>query len=161
VLTVSGAGLVWTLVQRANTQAGTAEIWRATAPAPLSNVVVTSTQSQGPYHQSLTVVAFIGAGGVGASAKQSGATGAPSVTLTTTKAGALVYGVGNDWDFAIPRTVSAGQTMVHQWVDTGVGDTFWAQAWTGKIDNAGTIARLADTAPTSDRWNFASVEIVP
>src|SRR6185436_234239 len=90
-----------------------------------------------------------------------GASGAPSVTLTTTKGGAFVYGVGYDRDFAIARSVGAGQTMVHQWVDTTVGDTFWAQAWTGKIDNAGTSVRLFDTAPTGDRWNFASVEIVP
>ena len=122
---------------------------------------MTSTEAQGGYDQSLTVITFIGMGGVGASAKQSSASGAPSVTLTTTKAGALVFGVGYDWSFAIPRTVGAGQTMVHQWVDTSVGDTFWAQAWAGKIDNAGTIVRLSDTAPTGDRWNFASVEIVP
>src|SRR6185369_11927504 len=97
--------------QRANTQAGTAEIWRAMAATPLSNITVTSTQAQGGYDQSLTVTTFLGASGIGASAKQSGATGAPSVTLTTTKAGALVYGVGYDWDFATARTVGAGQTM--------------------------------------------------
>ena len=35
VKTVSGAGLTWTLVQRTNTQKGTAEIWRAFAPSTL------------------------------------------------------------------------------------------------------------------------------
>jgi subtilisin family serine protease len=160
-LTVSGGGLAWTLVQRANTQAGTAEIWRATAATALTNVAVTSTPTQGGYDQSLTVISFIGASGIGASAKQSSASGAPSVTLTTTRGGALVFGVGYDWDSAMARTVTAGQTMVHQWVDTRVGDSFWVQTWAGKIDNAGTSVRLSDTAPTNDRWNFASVEIVP
>jgi hypothetical protein len=46
-------------------------------------------------------------------------------------------------------------------VDTAVGDTFWAQAITGPVANAGTNVRLGTTAPTQDRWNFALVEIVP
>src|SRR6185369_17744043 len=32
---ITGAGLAWTLVTRANTRAGTAEIWQARAPAAL------------------------------------------------------------------------------------------------------------------------------
>jgi beta-lactam-binding protein with PASTA domain len=160
-LTVSGAGLTWTLVRRANAQAGTAEIWKATAPTQLSNVTVTSTQLQSGFDQSLTVVAFTGATGIGASAAASAASGAASVTLTTTTARALVYGVGNDWDNAIPRGLSTGQAMVRQWVDTRVGDTFWVQAWPGIIEAAGTSVPLGTKAPTQDRWNFAVVEIVP
>jgi beta-lactam-binding protein with PASTA domain/subtilisin family serine protease len=160
-LTVSGAGLTWTLVRRANAQAGTAEIWKATAPTQLSNATVTSTQLQSGYDQSLTVVAFTGATGIGASAAASAASGAASVTLTTTTARALVYGVGNDWDNAIPRGLSTGQAMVRQWVDTRVGDTFWVQAWPGIIEAAGTSVPLGTKAPTQDRWNFAVVEIVP
>ena len=36
---ISGGGLTWQLVQRANVQSGTSEIWRAFSAAPLSNVV--------------------------------------------------------------------------------------------------------------------------
>jgi hypothetical protein len=160
-LTVSGAGLTWTLVQRANTQAGDAEIWKATAAARLSNVTVSSTQSRGGFDQSLTIVAFSGAGGIGASASGNGASGAPSLTLTTTKAGAFVYGVGEDWDRPLARTLSAGQTMVHEWVDTGTRDTYWVQALTGAAGPAGASVQIAATAPITDRWNFAIVEIVP
>jgi hypothetical protein len=159
--TVSGAGLSWTLVQRANTQAGTAEIWKATAPTLLSNVTVTSAQAQSGRDQSLTVVTFSGAAGIGASAKQSSATGAASATVTTTKANAWVFGVGNDWDSAISRNVIAGQAMIHQWVDTGIDDTFWVQSSGAKITSAGTSVRLGVTSPTADRSNFAVVEIVP
>jgi beta-lactam-binding protein with PASTA domain len=159
-LTVSGGGLTWTLVRRSNTRAGASEIWKATAAAQLSNVTVTSTQSASGYHQSLTVVAFAGATGTGASAVANGATGAPSVTLITTKAGSLVYGVGNDWDRAVARTLGPSQTTVHIWVDTAIGDTYWVQAWTGTVANSGVNIQLNDTAPTNDRWNFASVEIV-
>jgi len=160
-LTISGAGLTWTLVQRANTQAGDAEIWKATAAARLSNVTVSSTQTRGGFDQSLTIVAFTGASGIGSSATGNGASGAPSLTLTTTKAGAFVYGVGQDWDRALSRSLSAGQTMVHEWVDTGTRDTYWVQALTGAAGPAGTSVQLGVTAPTADRWNFAIVEIVP
>jgi hypothetical protein len=160
-MTVSGAGLQWTLVQRANTQAGTSEIWRAVAATPLTNVTVTSTPTLTGYDQSFTLVTFFNASGVGASAKQSAATGAPSATLTTTRNGALVFGVGNDWDNATARTLAAGHTMVHQWVDTAIGDTFWVQTPAARIELAGTAVTIGVTAPTADRWNFAVVEIVP
>ncbi len=160
-LTVSGGGLTWSLVQRVNTSLGSSEIWRAFASAPLSNASISLTQSQTNYHQSLTVVAFAGATGVGASNAANGASGPPTVGLTTTRAGSLVYGVGNDWDRAVARTVPADQTKVHEWVDTSVGDTFWVQARIAAVPAAGTAITLSDTAPTNDRWNFAIVEIVP
>ena len=55
-VTVTGAGLSWTLVKRANTRAGDAEIWTATALAPLFNVSATATPSATGFDQSLTVV---------------------------------------------------------------------------------------------------------
>ena len=57
---VTGGGLSWTLVRRTNTQRGTAEIWRAFAPAQLSGVSVTATLSPSTT-ASITVVTF-GAG---------------------------------------------------------------------------------------------------
>jgi hypothetical protein len=160
-LTVSGAGLTWTLVRRSNTRPGTSEIWQARAASQLTNVTVRSTQSVAGYWQSVTVVAFRGATGIGASAVASGASGAPSVTLVTTRANSLVYGVGNDWDRAVARTLGASQVMVHQRVEATVGDTFWVQCLSAPVPAAGSSAQLNDTAPTNDRWNFASVEIVP
>jgi beta-lactam-binding protein with PASTA domain len=65
-LTIAGAGLTWTRVRRAATQFGDAEIWKATAPTVLTNVTVSSTQSSAGVHQSLTVIAFTGVGGIGA-----------------------------------------------------------------------------------------------
>ena len=160
-VTISGGGLSWTLVRRVNTRLGTSEIWRALAPSALAGAGITSTQSQTGYRQSLTVVAFVGASGVGASSTANAATGAPTVSLTTTKAGSLVYGVGNDYDRAVARTVPAGQSKVHEWVDTITGDTYWVQARVGSVASIGTVVTLQDTAPTNDRWNFAIVEIVP
>ena len=46
VTNVTGGGLTWVLVRRTNTQKGTAEIWRAFAPAIVTNATVTATLSQ-------------------------------------------------------------------------------------------------------------------
>jgi hypothetical protein len=160
-VTVAGAELTWTLVQRSDTEAGTAEIWTANAANQLSNVTVRSTQAVGRYHQSLTVVSFTGASGIGTSAVVGAANGAPTVSVTATKAASFVLGVGNDWDNASPRMFDDSQVMVHQWVEGDSGDTFWVQAVAAPSSNAGATVRLYDTAPTNDRSNFAIVEIVP
>jgi hypothetical protein len=157
-LTVSGGGLVWTRVQRANNQRGTAEIWRAMATGPLTGAVITSAAGRSGYQQSLTVMAFTGATGVGASVIGSAVTGAPSVSLVTTRANSMVFGVGNDSTAAATRTLGDGQVMVHQFA--AGGDTFWVQGRNGSVPAAGAAVRVNDTAPTVNRWNLAAVEIV-
>src|SRR5262245_51582585 len=160
-LTVSGAGLTWSRVKRVNAQGGSTEIWTAAATTTLANVTVSSTQGKGGYDQSLTVVAFRNAKGIGASASASAASGGPIVKVTATAAGSLVYGAGNDYDHAIPRTPGPGQSIVHEWLDTAIGDTYWVQAQNSPTATAGSVVQINDTSPTSDRWNIAAVEIVP
>jgi Carboxypeptidase regulatory-like domain len=60
VSNVTGGGLNWALVGRTNVQSGDSEIWRAFAPAPLSNITVTANLSQSVV-SSLTVISFTGA----------------------------------------------------------------------------------------------------
>lgn len=160
-VTISGAGLTWTRVRRVNVQLGASEIWIARATTALTGVRVRARQAFTSHDQSLTVVVFTGASGIGASAAANGATGAAKVSLVTTKPQSRVYAVGNDWDRAIARTLGANQVMVHQWVDTAINDTFWVQAWSSPVAAASTSVTLSTTAPTSDRWNFAAVEVVP
>src|SRR6476646_48931 len=108
---VSGGGLSWSLVRRTNGQSGTAEIWRAFAPVALSNTTVAATLSQS-VSASMTVLSVSGvdtsgsngSGAIGASASASSSRGAPVASLTTTRAGSWVVGVGNDYDNAISRT---------------------------------------------------------
>ena len=158
---VSGAGVTWTMIQRANAQAGDAEIWQATAAGPLSGVTVTSTPSAGNFDQQLTVLTFTGSSGVGSASAASASTGAPTVGLTAAAAGAVTYAVGEDWDAATPRTVGAGQLIVSQTVDTSAGDTFWTQRSTAGSAAAGQPVTVTDTAPTTDRWNLAAVQVIP
>ena len=157
-MTASGAGLTWSLVRRTNVQFGTSEVWAAFAPAALTNVTVTSTPLVGGFRQAMTVVAFAGSSGVGASASANGVTGAPTVLLTTTQANSLVYAAGNDWDGAVARTVPANQTMVNQVIESSVGDTFWTQRLTAAVASPGLVA-INNTAPTNHMWNYTAVEI--
>jgi PKD repeat protein len=158
-LTISGGGLTWSRVTTVSGTPGVAEIWQASSPTAQSGISVTSTQLVGGYTQSITVATFWGASGVGASAVASGS-GGPSVSLTTTQPGSLVYGVGNDRDGAIARTLGANQAMLHEWVDAASTDTYWVQNYVGPVANAGSLVQLNDTAPIGDRWNFAAVEIL-
>jgi hypothetical protein len=160
-LTVSGAGLTWTLVARANTQWGTSEIWTATAPVALSNATVTATQTiSGGFSGSLTVVAFTG-GAVGSSVAGGGNNTPPGISVATTTTGSLIYGVGNDADRDITRTVGLSQALVHQFLDPTLRATFWVQTRTTPTASGGSIFPLNDTAPTNNRWNLAAIEIVP
>jgi hypothetical protein len=165
VTSVNGAGLTWVLVVRSNTQAGTSEIWRAFAPNPLSNVTVTATLSQAVM-SSITVMAFLGAdtsgtngsGAIGAIAATNSSAGAPAGQIVTTRADSAVLGVGNDYDNAIPRTPGANQVIMHQYL-TSVGDTYWVQRHLN-VFPANTAVSINDTAPTSDRYNLAVVEVL-
>jgi hypothetical protein len=159
-VTVTGAGLTWTLVKRSNGQAGDSEIWQATAPAVLSSATVTSTPAKTGFDQDLTVIAMNGVKGVGASAIGSGASGAPSLKLTTQGAPSLVFAVGHDYDNAVARTLPGNWTMLDQWVDTGPGDTYWTQYTSVPISPAGSVVTASDTAPTTDRWDLAAVELI-
>ena len=164
VTTVTGAGLAWTLVRRTNVQGGTSEIWRAFAPSALSGVTVTAALSQ-PMSATLTVVSVRnvdttgnGAGAIGATATANRTSGAPTATLVTTRNNSWVFGVGNDNDNALARTVGPGQTLVHQYL-APVGDTFWVQRQTSVTPLAGTSVTINATAPTGDRSNLTLCEI--
>ena len=49
--------------------------------------------------------------------------------------------------------------MVHQWVNTVTGDTYWVQQLLNPIAAGGTSVGITDTAPTTDRWNLTAIEI--
>jgi hypothetical protein len=164
---VTGGGVSWTLVRRTNVQSGTSEVWRAFSPSALSNVTVTATLSKGTA-SSMTVMSFSGvdgtgiggSGAIGATSTGNSNGGAPTASLTTTRAGSLVVGVGNDYDNAISRTPGTGQTVVHQYLPP-VGDTFWVQRQSATTPAIGTVVTINDTAPTTDRYNLTICEILP
>ena len=160
-MTVSGAGLSWSLVKRSNLEAGDAEIWAATAPGPLDKQTVQVTATDGGYHGTLTVAAISGAAGIGVSGAAGELKGAPSIELMSSGLGSVGFATGNDWDGASARTLGSNQQMLDQDLETGTGDTFWSQYTTAATTGAGQPITLNDTAPTGDRWNLAAVEVRP
>ena len=158
--TVSGAGLVWTLLERSNTQSGTSEIWASRADGTLSSVtVMAQLGSGGNYHGSLTVIAFTNAAGTSVVGRSGAPSGAPDIFLPGVIAGDWVFAVGNDWDKPVARTPVSGQVLVHQRVDTSTGDTYWVQSTTAP-STANALVDIHDSSPTADQWNYAAVEIV-
>ena len=165
VLRISGGGLTWQLVARTNAQRGTAEIWRAWAPAALKRVTVTATLAQ-KASSSMTVVGLRnadatgvnGAGAIGAISSAAATSGAPTATLTTTRNNSWVFGVGNDWDTATARTIGANQTLVHQFLPPG--DTYWVQRASLPAPLGGTAVVINDVAPVGHRYNLTVCEIL-
>lgn len=170
VNSVTGGSLTWVLVQRTNTQQGTAEIWRAFAPTALTNITVTATFSQ-TVQSSMTVVSFTGvdttgtngSGAIGATATANAASGAPSATLTTTRANSVVFGVGDDPTAKVARTIGANQSLVHQLLCSVTGQTctLWVQQVPTLVPATGTSVTINDTAPTADAYNLNLVEVKP
>lgn len=107
-----------------------------------------------PSHASHQLRPQLAAAVLGASAR----TGAPTATLTTTVPDSQVFAVGNDWTASIPRTVGPNQSLISQSTDAA-GDTYWVQDQNAPTPTAGTAVTINDTAPTSDRWNLALIEI--
>jgi hypothetical protein len=167
VTNVTGASLTWVLVRRTNVQLGTAEIWRAVAPTKLSNVAVQANLSQS-VAASITVVSFTGidtsgtngSGAIGAIGVSNANPGAPTASLVTTRNNSWVFGVGNDFDQAIPRTIPSNQIMVNQYL-ASVGDTYWVQRQNAPTAASGTTVTINDTAPATDRYNLTIVEVLP
>jgi hypothetical protein len=159
VATVSGGGVNWMLVKRSNSEHGTAEIWVAPITDFLSSVSVQAQPGVAGYDGSLTVMAFTNAAGSGVVGQTSAASGAPAIYLPGVQAGNWVFAIGNDWNQAIARTPVSGQVLVHQQLDTLVGNTFWVQS-TIAPSTANALVDIQDTAPTADQWNCCAVEIV-
>ncbi|MBZ5648427.1 MAG: hypothetical protein LAN37_14530 [Acidobacteriia bacterium] len=167
VTTVTGAGLTWALVKRADAQLGTAEIWRAFAPSALSSVTVTVTLNQ-VVAASMTVMTFTGietsgfggSNAIGASTAASAASGAPTASLVTTRDHSWVFGVGDDFDNGTPRTLGPNQVMIHEY-QSSVNDDYWVQRRSAPTPVSGTSVTINDTAPIADRFNLAIVEILP
>jgi len=164
--TLSGGGLSWTLLARANLQFGDAEIWTADAPAALAGAAITSTllrhRTGSDYIHLVRLVAFTGVSGIGASNVASGQTVAvASVSLNAQAAGSVIYAVGQDWTNGVTRTFPAGQVQDVQMVGADL-DTFWVQRTAAPIAAAGAItftATSATQAAPGDRWNFAIIEL--
>ncbi|MEN3360305.1 MAG: hypothetical protein V7637_4287, partial [Mycobacteriales bacterium] len=159
VTAVTGGGLTWTLVRRANATGGTTEVWQAYTAVPTTATVKAAFAVNG-YDSSITVAAFSGAGrSVGATAARTGTSGNPTLALTPTAANSLVWADGHDWSHNATVAAGAGQAFVHTFLDARVHDSFWVQQRVAATTGA-TPVTVNDTGLTArDRWQLVAVEI--
>jgi len=161
-VTNTGGALTWTRAVITNAQMGTAEIWWAYSPTPMTGTV-TATLNQSVSSRSITLVSFTGtangANAIGATSSGNSAAGAPTASLVTTRANSWVFGIGNDWSGAVSRTLGSSQTMVNQYLSSSTGDTYWVQRQNSTTPAAGTKVTINDTAPAGDMYNLSIIEI--
>jgi Protein kinase domain len=169
---VSGGGLSWTQVARyigtATTAGEDIEVWTARAHGGHAHVIVSSSMTgPSPWLQSLTVMAFGDAVGVGAIAKACysvvGCTSRslmPRLSVVPTKTGSRIIGVGYDYSDQSARSVTRDQTLDQQAFDATERATMWVQTF-----NLLTVARLpvsiGDTTTAADDWALVGFEVTP
>jgi hypothetical protein len=156
-VTVSGGGLTWHLAGRENSGRGDAEIWTAKASGTLKAVSVKATARTAGFMVTMTIAAIKNATGTGALAKSTAKSVGPKVTIKTTHALAFVISMGDDWTHSVTPKPVAGQYLVSRVVDST--DTFWAQATSPLIAQAGTSVGMADTSPTTDPFDLIALEV--
>jgi hypothetical protein len=159
VTSLTGGGLRWSLAARSNTGRGTAEIWQASTTQAISQLRVTAKLAHDGYHGSITVASFKGRQVVGAtSAAAAGLKGAPGVTLTPSPGSVARLGRRPRRDTR--AGAAAGQTIVHQFLDSRAKDTFWTQRLVG-LTSRGVPVRMGASMPTRDQWQMVAVELAP
>jgi hypothetical protein len=159
-VTVSGGGLTWTRDAAQNKGLGDAEVWSATLSRPLSRQTITATAGSRGYDVNLAVVSFQNASGIGATTTAFSSRGAPGATLTTTQPNSWVWASANDWGGDSRRTAPFGQTAVIQALDLTDRKAFWVQTTNNPTATASTHVTINDTAPTTDPFNLALVEVL-
>ena len=159
-VTVSGGGLTWTRDASQNKGLGDAEVWSATLSHTLSRQTITAIAATKGFDVNLAVVSFQNASGIGATTTSSSSKGAPSATIMTTQPNSWVWASANDWGGDAPHTVPSGQTVVIQALDLTDKKAFWVQTTNNPTANAGTKVTISDTAPTTDPFNLALVEVL-
>jgi flagellar hook assembly protein FlgD len=158
VISVSGGGLRWSRVARANAIPGTSEIWWA-RPSKSLSMAVTAQLANGAYTGSIRVVALRNVAGIGAKASARGERGAPSVTLRSVVANSQVWGVGQDTSWrSATLTTPLTQTFDHVLLNGDVRQATWITHLLAPTSAQGEVT-LTVSGPTRDRWQFVGVEL--
>jgi len=161
VTSVQGGHLNWTLVKRANSTGGTAEVWQAHATSLISAATVTAKFAKSGFDGSITVAAFANTpGAVGDAAAAAGKRGAPSATtVTAPESGSPVqiWAVGHDWSRATTPVPLLDQALVHSYSGRQVDGTFWTERTNFSYGSGDVTAGLS--SPTTDRWQLVAVAI--
>jgi len=168
VSSITGGGLTWVNVSRANAKAGSTEVWRAFAPTPQS-FTATITFSAATTSDNWVFVGIVGAdmtgtngsGAIGATAATSSTSAAPTVSITTTRNNSWVWGAGNDGTSNVTVVAGSGQTILRNNGDSTNVTTGWVQRQNAITATSGTSVTMNDTTPSADSCNILAIEILP
>lgn len=169
ISSVTGGGLTWLNVGRANTNAGSTELWRAFAATPISLQSVSATFSASVVSANAMVVGFVGAdisgtngsGAIGAFATAASSSAAPTVSVTTTRANSWVWGATNAAGVTGAMNAGSGQTLIRNQNDTTNTALAWMQRQTALTGTSGTVVTINSTSPSTASCNTLAVEILP
>jgi hypothetical protein len=152
---VTGCGLDWTMVRRANGQPGTAEIWQANPTEPVADCSVTAVRAR-PGTEGLATLVVYDNALMGNSAAATGDTDNAKVRISG-REGSLLFAVGHDADSATPRLMPPGQALIYQ--DLSAGDqASWVQRATQPMPVTARVT-MGAVEPKGNRFDFAAVEI--
>ena len=156
--TNSGAPLAWTLKKSSTNSSYPAHhAWYATVDAART-LTVSLARTSGSESWGIAVHQWRG-GVVGASAKSFAASGAPSLSLTTTAASSGISYIGGDW---IPATGTATWRTINgsagvQDTNVTIGSKIYGAHW-GNVGAAG--AKITGmSAPSGQKWAAIAIEI--
>jgi len=170
VSSVTGASLTWSLVARANTNAGSSEVWCAFSPNTFSSQPITITFSGATVSGNILLAGIVGAdmttatglGAIGATATGTSSAAAPTISLTTTRNNSWVWSIMNE-GMASASSISAGtnQTNIRSVNDTTNAAASWILRQNSLTTTKGTNVTMNATAPSTDSCNIVAIEILP
>jgi RHS repeat-associated protein len=150
VARVSGGGLHWTALERADDRDGATEIWQARAGQAAPGKLTIHLRHQA--HAVATAVAFRGSATVLGHAAARGHSSKPTGTLQGS-AGVALWAVGHSAGQVKPTLPASGQQLVAGFFDARSGDAGWVQA----LPAGGTGSPASQTK--TSRWTLAAVVV--
>jgi hypothetical protein len=169
VTSITHASLTFVNVTRANTNAGSMEVWRAFAPIPIAPSTITINFASSVSVNAM-VAGFIGAdftgtngsGAIGNTNTGSTTAAAASITLTTTRNNSWVFAAASQGN-ATASTITAGtaQTVLRSQNDTVNVCASWVWRQNSLTPASGTVVTMNCTAPTTGNCNMVTVELLP
>lgn len=161
---ITGAGVEWKLVGRANARPGDSEVWTATAPKVLDAARIDSKELVPGSTQNVTVIAMEGVSGVGAVSSASGRGSARSVAVTTRGATSLVFAVGDastsGSQSAPTMSLPFGWVFLDKSSGSGGQNLSWNQYTNDPTGPSGSMITLNDALSTDANWNLVAIELL-
>lgn len=148
-------------LQRSSTAADYAAAFGWAYVAPVAETITVSFSASSGYFGG-NVVRFSGSNGVGASNVANGASGSPSVSLTTTQANSAIVVIVSDWNAG-----SGTQTFTNNFSGTPTaltdypGDGARYGVAIAYFPDAGAIGSktVGMSAPTGQKWTIIAIEV--